>query len=92
MSAAATLSRPSQSDVLDRSFLELLIDQHESQTLPRLRQLWDYYRNELTPRPKAGGNGRDYRLPQEQGLPPRFGDVVGTYVNNVHAPAQHADG
>ena len=32
---------------LDESLLQLLIDEHESITLPRLLRLWLYYRNAL---------------------------------------------
>lgn len=41
---------------------------HRRETLPRLRRLWAYYRNPMTP----GGGGRAYRMAQEAGLPARF--------------------
>ncbi|MFZ2874827.1 MAG: phage portal protein [Phycisphaerales bacterium] len=41
---------------------------HRRDTLPRLKRLWAYYRNPMTP----GGPGRAYRLAQEAGLPARF--------------------
>ncbi|MCE7975191.1 MAG: hypothetical protein DYG92_12850, partial [Leptolyngbya sp. PLA1] len=43
-------------------------EDHRRDTMPRLRRLWAYYRNPMTP----GGGGRAYRLAQEAGLPARF--------------------
>ncbi len=60
------------SDVgLDEAMLKLAIDEH-GRAIPRLNQLWAYYRNALQP----VGAGRDhagwYRQPQERGLPARI--------------------
>lgn len=43
------------------------VENHASDTLPRLRRLWNYYRNPMLP----GRRGRWYRLAQEAGLPAR---------------------
>jgi hypothetical protein len=65
------------SDVgLDEALLKLAIDEH-SRALPRLNQLWTYYRNPLQPVGTAGWPetsrvGRWYRQPQEHGLPSRI--------------------
>ncbi len=55
--------------------LDNLIDGHERGTLPRLRMLWNYYRNPLLLRSVEAGvavQGRAYRLGQERGLPARI--------------------
>jgi len=67
-----------------------LIDTHENEALPRLEQLWAYYRNplELVGRSGmargggggGGGGGGWYRSAQERGLPDR---VTGTSVDGV---------
>ncbi len=62
-----------------------LIDTHESGALPRLEQLWAYYRNPLELVGRSGlargasGTGW-YRSAQERGLPAR---VTGTSVDGV---------
>jgi Phage portal protein, SPP1 Gp6-like len=53
---------------LDPSLLDLLIDEHQASTEPRLRKLWAYYRNTAG----AGGAGQDDRLAQTEGLPARL--------------------
>lgn len=60
---------------LSRSFIRLVIDEHESTALPRLNQLWAYYRNPLAPVGHGAGaarNARWYTLAQERGLPTRI--------------------
>ena len=63
------------SDVgLDQALLSLAIDEHGRQ-LPRLNQLWTYYRNALQPVGMGWDSSRTggwYRQPQERGLPPRI--------------------
>jgi len=65
------------SDVgLDEALLKLAIDEH-ARAVPRLNQLWTYYRNPLQPVGTAGWSetsrvGRWYRQPQEHGLPSRI--------------------
>ena len=53
---------------LDTSLLDLLIDEHRSCSEPRLRRLWDYYRN------PARSNGANHagELAQAKGLPDRL--------------------
>lgn len=66
-----------------------LIDSHENGVLPRLEQLWAYYRNPLE---LVGRSGRAsgsstvgwYRMAQERGLPAR---VTGTSVDGVSEPS-----
>lgn len=65
-----------------------LIDTHENEALPRLEQLWAYYRNPLELIGRSGlavGGGRQgwYRMAQERGLPAR---VTGTSVDGVSEP------
>lgn len=64
-----------------------LIDTHENEALPRLEQLWAYYRNplELVGRSGLAVGGRQgwYRMAQERGLPAR---VTGTSVDGVSEP------
>jgi len=62
-----------------------LIDTHENEVLPRLEQLWAYYRNPLELVGRSGlAQGANqsgwYRSAQERGLPPR---VTGTSVDGV---------
>jgi len=62
-----------------------LIDTHENGALPRLEQLWAYYRNPLELVGRSGlaqGAGQSgwYRMAQERGLPDR---VTGTSVDGV---------
>jgi len=60
-----------------------LIDTHENGALPRLEQLWAYYRNPLELVGRSGlaqGNEGWYRSAQERGLPAR---VTGTSVDGV---------
>ncbi len=56
--------------------LDSLIEEHRSCSEPRLRRLWDYYRNPT----KHSTNGRGGRLAQEDGLPLRLtkSKVAGT--------------
>ncbi len=59
--------------VLDGDVLALLIADHQQHALPRLKRLWDYYRNQAMPAPAWVAPGRRHlRLAQEQGLPPRL--------------------
>lgn len=53
--------------------LKRLIADHQSAVLPRLRMLWDYWRNplDLSSEPHARARG-GYRLAQERGLPDRL--------------------
>lgn len=61
---------PFHSIPLDEELLELLIDEHETITLPRLKRLWSYYRNALAEPDERGGS---LGAPaQAAGLPPRF--------------------
>lgn len=62
-----------------------LIDAHENGALPRLEQLWAYYRNPLELVGRSGlAQGANqagwYRMAQERGLPAR---VTGTSVDGV---------
>ena len=60
---------------LDPQLIELLLDEHRFETLPRLEKFWDYYRNEQQPLSfdaASSATARPYRLAQEQGLPPRL--------------------
>ncbi len=52
---------------LPNAVLDALVLEHRQRTLPRLRKLWRYYRNEC--RPTAEGHGV---FPQEEGLPDRL--------------------
>ena len=47
---------PFASIPLDADLLELLLDEHERLTLPRLERLWSYYRNALAEPDDAGGS------------------------------------
>ncbi len=61
---------PFQSIPLDDALLEMLIGEHESITLPRLRRLWSYFRNALSePTPSGGSTGAPA---QAAGLPLRL--------------------
>jgi len=55
---------------LDEELLELLIHEHETTALPRLRRLWRYFRNDLAA-PTLGG-GSDGAPAQRAGLPSRL--------------------
>ena len=57
---------------LAEPLLDLMIRQHQGSTRPHLQRLWDYYRNEMRDQNWQTPNGRDYTLPQQRGLPPRF--------------------
>ncbi|MDF1869377.1 MAG: phage portal protein [Phycisphaerales bacterium] len=66
-----------------------LIDTHENGVLPRLEQLWAYYRNPLELVRRSGtvsGSNQSgwYRMAQERGLPAR---VTGTSLDGVSAPS-----
>ena len=58
---------------LDEPLLELLIDEHESFTLPRLQRLWSYYRNTLAEPNDAGGSSG--APAQRAGLPARLVEI-----------------
>jgi hypothetical protein len=58
---------------LDAALLELLIAEHETQTLPRLLRLWRYYRNALA-EPTLQGGSRGAPA-QKAGLPARLTDI-----------------
>ena len=61
---------PFESISLDDALLELLIQEHESATLPRLLRLWRYYRNALA-EPDSTGGSTD--VPDQRvGLPARL--------------------
>ncbi len=45
---------------------------HRAVTTPRLRRLWDYYRNPRTPHRDPRSSSRPYRQAQEYGLPARI--------------------
>jgi len=61
---------------IDEELVALLVTEHERHTLPALRRLWDYYRNDLD---FADGDAhRPYRAAQEQGLPDRLSRTPGT--------------
>lgn len=65
-----TITHPADA-TLDPSTLSHLIDEHRAVSEPRLRRLWDYYRN-----PARGyAPGQTGRLAQEAGLPPRLTDA-----------------
>lgn len=74
-SNSATLAlEPFASIPLDEALLQLLIDEHESITLPRLERLWKYYRNHLAePNDQGGSSGPPA---QRAGLPRRLLDIV----------------
>ncbi|MCH8824829.1 MAG: phage portal protein [Planctomycetes bacterium] len=55
---------------LHDDLLDLLIQQHENITLPRLERLWKYYRNALAEPDSAGGSSN--APAQQVGLPPRL--------------------
>lgn len=55
-------------NALDPSLLDLLIEEHQEQTEPRLRRLWDYYRNPSRP----DNTGSTSSLAQAAGLPSRL--------------------
>lgn len=59
---------PQPHATLDPSLLGLLIDEHKAVNEPRLRRLWDYYRNPA----RSGAAGEAGRLAQEAGLPARL--------------------
>ncbi len=53
---------------IEPSLLDLLLEEHRSETEPKLRRLWDYYRNPT----RRHASGRRGRLAQEDGLPTRL--------------------
>jgi len=55
-------------DTLPTTLLDLLIEEHQAVTEPRLRRLWDYYRNPS----KQKTGGKLTHLAQEIGLPKRL--------------------
>lgn len=70
---------------LDPQLLELLLDEHRFDALPRLQRFWDYYRNDLTDAlaDDHTASGRTYRLAQEQGLPRRLTHSGFTSIGGV---------
>ena len=62
--------QPLNSPNINPDSIDSLIAQHESDTRPRLHQLWNYYRNPM--HPCAGPSRRHARLAQEVGLPQRL--------------------
>ncbi|MCZ6834966.1 MAG: phage portal protein, partial [Planctomycetota bacterium] len=61
---------PFHSIPLDEPLLELLLEEHESLTLPRMKRLWSYYRNALSEPTVLGGSvGAPF---QRVGLPGRL--------------------
>ncbi len=56
------------SDTVPSALVELLIEEHQASTEPRLRRLWDYYRNPS----KRETGGKLSHLAQEVGLPKRL--------------------
>lgn len=63
---------------LDPTLLDLLIEEHQSENEPRLRRLWDYYRNPARPN-RSGSLG----LAQAEGLPPRL-NSSNPYDRKIH--------
>lgn len=59
---------PQADATLDPSLLGQLIDEHRAVNEPRLRRLWDYYRNPA----RGDACGKTARLAQEAGLPARL--------------------
>ena len=55
-------------ETLPSALLDVLIEEHQAITEPRLRRLWDYYRNPA--RHESGGKLTE--LAQEMGLPKRL--------------------
>jgi len=55
-------------DTLPSALLDLLIEEHQAVTEPRLRRLWEYYRNPA----KQEARGELTHLAQEMGLPKRL--------------------
>lgn len=53
---------------LDPSLLDLLINEHQTEVEPRLRRLWDYYRNPA----RSDRTGSTSSLAQAEGLPSRL--------------------
>ena len=68
---------------LEPSLLNLLIDEHQADTEPRLRRLWDYYRNPTRPNKPGSANG----LAQAEGLPPRL-NPSGESGRAAHQPGR----
>ncbi len=90
MSPQAQVTQSQTTGGLAEPLLDLVIRQHQGSTRPHLRRLWDYYRNEMRDRNWQTPNGRDYTLPQQRGLPPRFAgpatdgqSAVTTHQNDV---------
>ncbi len=57
---------------VDADLIDFLIDEHVSQTVPRLDRLWDYYRNDMTYDNTVDAVGQGARMAQAQGLPDRL--------------------
>ncbi len=56
---------------LDGALIGVAIEEHEKVVLPRLVELWRYFRNPAEPVGAEGGPSRGWRLAQEAGLPAR---------------------
>lgn len=70
---------------LSVDFVEAALDRHHRGTVPRLTRLWDYYRNDMSPRPPRSlldRRGRGYQLAQQQGLPPRLTQPTATALED----------
>ncbi len=65
---------PLQTTPVDSSFFAMLVEQHVASALPRLRRLWDYYRNGMRVRGGSSADWHRYDLAQCQGLPDRLID------------------
>ncbi|MCA9291546.1 MAG: phage portal protein [Phycisphaerales bacterium] len=70
---------PFASVSLDERLLRVLVSEHEARTLPRLRRLWNYYRNALA-EPSSGGGSKGPPA-QWVGLPSRL-KSVGTTLDD----------
>jgi len=73
---------------LDREFVELLIDEHSQEIIPRLERMWDYYRNDLVDNQVPGVVGRWYQAAQEVGLPARLRNSSGANGSVFHGQPQ----
>ncbi len=56
---------------LDDALIRVAIEEHQKAALPRLEQLWRYFRNPAEPVGAEGGPSRGWKLAQEAGLPAR---------------------
>lgn len=65
---------------LDEALLKLVIDEHTSARVPRLANLWTYFRNPLEP--VGVGDGLRTRPAQHRGLPARLLETGGLGVDD----------